>query len=83
MGFQKCPICNGTGFECVLGTQIKCTVCDGQKIISELTGKPPKSPEVKTSGPQDMLVGPGPKGYYSDYHKTLGEELEKKFFKII
>lgn len=36
--FEKCPICNGTGKD-FLGC--KCTVCNGKKIISSLTGLPP------------------------------------------
>ncbi len=42
--WQKCPICNGSGLN-YQETSIKncpCSVCNGSKIISELTGKPPK-----------------------------------------
>lgn len=46
MGFQKCPVCGGIGYEPNLsGTStanLPCSVCGGMKIISELTGKPPK-----------------------------------------
>jgi hypothetical protein len=43
--FQKCPICQGSGIEhqpVSSGTDKPCPVCGGMKIISELTGKPPK-----------------------------------------
>ena len=43
--FQKCPLCNGTGIHThILNTgnpTIQCDVCKGQKIISQITGKPP------------------------------------------
>lgn len=42
--FQKCPCCGGTGKESPQYTNalpITCTVCNGYKIISELTGLPP------------------------------------------
>lgn len=48
--WQKCPICNGTGSEPTIllttASQI-CTVCNGAKIISSLSGLPPAnhSPE--------------------------------------
>ena len=45
--YQKCPICNGQGT--VTNNTIAttssfsnvCTVCNGTKIISTITGKPP------------------------------------------
>lgn len=40
--YQKCPVCNGTGYDSQSSVAIKCSVCNGEKIISELTGKPPK-----------------------------------------
>jgi DnaJ-class molecular chaperone len=42
--WQKCPICNGTGKvsePLSNNTSTTCTVCQGKKIISELTGLPP------------------------------------------
>lgn len=40
--FQKCPICNGSG---KAGNEFNsckmCDVCNGKKIISSLSGKPP------------------------------------------
>jgi DnaJ-class molecular chaperone len=36
--WQKCPSCNGTGFQY---DGQKCTVCKGNKIINTITGLPP------------------------------------------
>ncbi len=68
--FQKCPLCNGTGIHThILNTgnpTIKCDVCKGQKIISQLTGKPPvEEPyniiRYKMSGnPFETMNYPGP-----------------------
>ena len=45
MSWQKCPICNGTGIEpgpfTTSNSTPICTICQGKKIISELTGLPP------------------------------------------
>lgn len=48
--WQKCPICNGTGVDDtinysrnVMNTNYPCQTCNGRKIISELTGRPPQS----------------------------------------
>ncbi len=46
MGFQKCPVCDGSGVvppsTYHLGvTQMMCDVCQGKKVISSLTGRPP------------------------------------------
>lgn len=43
-GWQACPICGGTGTDysgLAYNTSNICTVCNGKKIISKLTGKPP------------------------------------------
>jgi hypothetical protein len=43
--WQACPVCKGDGEvnnihgPCIL--KVKCTVCEGKKIISTLTGHPP------------------------------------------
>jgi DnaJ-class molecular chaperone len=42
--YQKCPICNGTGRD---ADYKYCTVCNGFKIIDEITGLPPVKPGVK------------------------------------
>lgn len=39
--WQKCPICNGTGFTPEVFEKTVCPVCNGKKIISTLTGLPP------------------------------------------
>lgn len=38
--WQKCPICNGEG--CDTLTSTICSVCNGMKIISTVTGLPPE-----------------------------------------
>jgi DnaJ-class molecular chaperone len=46
MGFQKCPVCNGTGKQINTlssSTYVQCRVCSGHGIIDELTGNPPNS----------------------------------------
>lgn len=40
--YQKCPICNGLGYEMKEPVYYECTVCKGAKIISTFTGLPPK-----------------------------------------
>jgi DnaJ-class molecular chaperone len=48
MSWQKCPVCNGTGVSYGgLSSSATCPTCNGQRIISELTGKPPAY-EIKT-----------------------------------
>lgn len=43
MGFQKCPVCNGTGKHSEFGlTDATCPVCEGKRIINEMTGRPPQ-----------------------------------------
>lgn len=44
--WQVCPICKGTGNDPNVKHE-QCTVCKGKKIISELTGLPPKTLESK------------------------------------
>ena len=43
--WQKCPMCNGTGSDpnwlVHNGNKPKCPTCKGERIINELTGKPP------------------------------------------
>ena len=42
--WQKCPICNGTGKDPLFQEKC-CTVCNGYKIVNELTGLPPVKSE--------------------------------------
>lgn len=41
--FQKCPVCDGFGnvYSSLLTSQQICSVCNGQKIIHQVTGQPP------------------------------------------
>ena len=44
MSWQKCPLCSGSGIDptVTLSSSIpQCPVCQGKKIISEITGLPP------------------------------------------
>lgn len=45
MSYQKCPLCNGRGIiensYCESSKDNTCSVCNGAKIISQLTGLPP------------------------------------------
>lgn len=42
MAWQKCPVCNGTGKNYGgLQWDAICPTCNGQRIISEVTGLPP------------------------------------------
>lgn len=40
MGFQRCPVCNGTG-KTITGSV--CPTCKGTRMVNEYTGEPPKS----------------------------------------
>lgn len=44
--WQQCPQCKGSGLEPIIGTYSsipKCSVCNGHKIINQLTGLPPQT----------------------------------------
>lgn len=58
MSYQKCPVCNGTGespnhfnHTSMSTPSLKCKVCVGTGIISELTGKPPSQKEPILESP--------------------------------
>ena len=41
--WQKCPVCLGTGIDnsiIIFNKKIKCTTCDGKKVINTITGNP-------------------------------------------
>ena len=42
--YQKCPICEGSGYPFFLKNQ-PCNVCEGAGIIDERTGLPPEKDE--------------------------------------
>ena len=55
--WQQCPICNGTGKihePLSTATHSVCTVCQGKKIISSLTGNPPPFPSIPTKESGDF-----------------------------
>jgi len=58
MAWQKCPVCNGTGKNYGAHPSLiynsNCPTCNGQRIISELTGKPPAT--KITSGSTTEIV---------------------------
>lgn len=60
--WEVCPLCKGTNrpeFKKEDGidtTMMICPVCNGQRIINELTGKPPKPDSVTINSP--VLTAP-------------------------
>lgn len=54
MGWQKCPVCDGSGYEFPYGITCTCSVCKGQKIISDITGLPPHKDKATTDIPIDL-----------------------------
>lgn len=73
--YQKCPICNGSGqvppHPGSSATSEQCDVCQGKKIISELTGLPPNYSE----GTAPVDIGQGGKGSLS-YNTTTFDVCE-------
>lgn len=56
MSWQLCPLCDGSGIDrsVVLSSAIPvCGVCQGKKIISELTGLPPIYSPINSNSTQD------------------------------
>lgn len=54
MGWQKCPVCSGTGKisnTINSAVMVQCHTCNGRGIINELTGLPPK-----VSSRENLLV---------------------------
>ena len=50
MGFQKCPICNGSRKEFKTNHYVVCRTCKGTGIIDSYSGKPPLSVTPTSSG---------------------------------
>jgi hypothetical protein len=71
--WQKCPVCNGSGF----GSDYygsTCSTCQGARIISEITGLPPEAQIPKTvTTTGDIIVN------IPEYRGTLTDE-EKQFW---
>lgn len=69
--WQDCPTCNGTGYDSrVLHSTTcfpPCTVCGGQKIISSLTGQPPKQQKPDNTLPH--------KSEQPDFEKDLDQYI--------
>jgi len=49
MTYQKCPICDGSGYvpepytaTTAFNSNVKCPACKGARIISSMTGLPPE-----------------------------------------
>lgn len=50
--WQICPLCIGTGLDPTVTTgttTVTCPVCDSARIISEITGNPPKYDNVSST----------------------------------
>ena len=74
MSYQKCPVCDGRGTTEEYGVGTKCTVCDGKKIISTLTGRPPKFPETLISnGREYNIVDPAK---VVEANKEIAEQMK-------
>ncbi len=64
--WQKCPVCDGTGNS--PNFNVVCSVCNGMKIISELTGRPPG------------LVPPSPHTYTGTDFRDAPMESQDEYF---
>lgn len=79
--YQKCPICNGTGFEfdslpsMNSSRKKECTVCEGSKIISQITGRPPARKANENSSNTKS------KGVWTPFNMPK-EEFDKLFKEI-
>lgn len=72
--YQKCPICEGRGMispPTGTSTLAVCTVCNGAKIINELTGLPPSLKDVNNGIDKDEILN------------TLYKEKEENFTDVM
>jgi hypothetical protein len=76
--WQKCPICLGSGivFTSSGTSHITCSVCNGRKIISELTGLPPVLLIGKEGLDLKMLDEKLDKALNSETEKSMSDFLE-------
>jgi hypothetical protein len=64
MSWQKCPICEGSGFVIGVGdTEEECPTCEGKRIISDIDAKPPVTrpaiePDDTTELKAEEIVAP-------------------------
>lgn len=56
MSYQKCPVCNGSGYLIDAYATPKCHVCRGWGIISEVTGMPPNGVKNTVETVANMIV---------------------------
>ncbi len=90
--WQKCPICDGTGYienTSRLSYTNICRVCRGHCIISSLTGKPPKDDEEGSEVKNNPKVPIPPnisldgRITYTDNEEEFMKEIAKKYINQI
>jgi len=82
MSYQKCPICNGTGIDPTPGTtsstQPRCLVCNGTRIISEVTGLPPQKANTDNVKEMSTFLRTAQLNIFAEQHmKNVIDELDK------
>jgi DnaJ-class molecular chaperone len=79
--WQKCPVCSGTGnsFNSLSNsTSVICDVCNGRKIISEMTGLPPVLLSGKEGLDLKMLDEKLDKALNGETEKSMSDFLNKR-----